>query len=54
MLKNFLDIELNDLSKKMLKFWEKDLNSSIGKHLNFLNKNFENQDIYNAKFSEIL
>ena len=54
MLKNFLDIELNDLSKKMLKFWEKDLNSSIGKHLNFLNKNFENQDVYNAKFSEIL
>ena len=54
MLKNFLDIELNDLSKKMLKFWEKDLNSSIGKHLSFLNSNFENQDIYNAKFSEIL
>ncbi len=54
MLKNFLDIELNDLSKKMLKFWEKDLNSSIGKHLSFLNNNFENQDIYNAKFSEIL
>ncbi len=38
----------------MLKFWENDLNSSIGKHLNFFNKNFENQDIYNAKFSEIL
>ena len=38
----------------MLKFWEKDLNSSIGKHLSFLNNNFENQDIYNAKFSEIL
>ncbi len=54
MLKNFLDVELNDLSKKMLKFWENDLNSSIGKHLNFFNKNFENQDIYNAKFSEIL
>ena len=54
MLKNFLDIELNDLSKKILKFWEKDLNSSIGKHLSFLNNNFENQDIYNAKFSEIL
>jgi len=54
MLKNFLDIELNDLSKKMLKFWENDLNSSIGKNLNFLNKNFENQDIYNAKFSKIL
>ncbi len=54
MLKNFLNIELNDLSKKMLRFWEKDLNSSIGKHLSFLNKNFENQDIYNAEFSKIL
>ena len=40
--------------KKCLNFWEKDFNSSIGKHLNFLNKNFENQEIYNSKFSEIL
>ncbi len=54
MLKNFLNIELNDTSKKMLKFWEDDFISSIGKHLNFLNKNFENQDIYNSKFSKIL
>ena len=54
MLKNFLDIELNEMTSKMLNFWEKDFNSSIGKHLNFLNKNFENQEIYNSKFSEIL
>jgi len=54
MLKNFLNIELDDLSKKMLKFWEDDFNSSIGKHLNFLSKNFKNQDIYNSKISEIL
>ena len=54
MLKNFLDIELNQLTNKMLSFWEKDFNSSIGKHLNFLNKNFENQEAYNSKFSEIL
>tara|TARA_B100001741_G_scaffold300564_1_gene287952 strand:- start:120 stop:1439 length:1320 start_codon:yes stop_codon:yes gene_type:complete len=38
----------------MLGFWEKDLNKSVGKHLNYLNKNFENQEIYNSKFSEIL
>ena len=54
MLKNFLNIELNQLTNKMLSFWEKDFNSSIGKHLNFLNKNFENQEIYNSKFSKIL
>ena len=54
MLKNFLGIELNEMTSKMLNFWEKDFNSSIGKHLNFLNKNFENQEIYNSKFSEIL
>jgi len=54
MLKNFLDIELNQLTKKMLSFWEQDFNSSIGKHLNFLKKNFENQEEYNSKFSKIL
>ena len=54
MLKNFLGIELNDLTNKMLSFWKKDFNVSFDKHLNFLRKNFENQDAYNAKFSEIL
>jgi len=54
MIKNFLNIKLNQLTNKMLSFWEKDFNSSIGKNLNFLNKNFENQEVYNLKFSEIL
>jgi len=54
MLKNFLDVELNQLTQKMLSFWEKDFNLSIGKHLNFLNNNFENQEAYNSKFSKIL
>ena len=54
MLKKILNIELNQLTNKMLSFWENDFNSSIGKHLNFLSKNFENQEIYNSKFSEIL
>ena len=45
MLKNFLNVELNQLTNKMLSFWEKDFNSSVGKHLNFLNKNFE---LYNS------
>ncbi len=54
MLKNFLNIELNQLTNKMLSFWEKDFNSSIGKHINFLNKNFENQELFNSRFSKIL
>jgi len=38
----------------MLNFWEKDFNSSIEKHINFLSKNIENQNNYSLKFSEIL
>jgi cobaltochelatase CobT len=54
MLKNFFDIKLNSQTTKMLNFWEKDFNSSIGEHIDFLNKNLENQDNYCSKFSEIL
>ena len=54
MLKNFLDIKLNPLSEKILSYWEKDFKSSFEKHLLYLNKNIENQEKYNAKFSEIL
>ncbi len=38
----------------MLSFWEKDFNSSIEEHIEFLNKNLEDQDNYSSKFSEIL
>ena len=54
MLKKFLNLELNAISSKMLSFWEKDFNSSINKHLDFLNKNLEDQNNYGLKFSEIL
>ena len=54
MLKKFLNIELNAVSSKMLSFWEKDFASSIDKHLDFLNKNLEDQNNYGLKFSEIL
>jgi cobaltochelatase CobT len=54
MLKKFLNIELNAVSSKMLSFWEKDFTSSIDKHLDFLNKNLEDQNNYGLKFSEIL
>jgi len=54
MLKNFFDIKLNPLSNKILSFWEKEFNSSLSKHINFLAKNIENQENYNSKFSKIL
>ena len=54
MLKKFFKLDLNTVSSKMLSFWEKDFTSSIDKHLNFLNKNLEDQDSYSLKFSEIL
>tara|TARA_B100001063_G_scaffold240729_1_gene266343 strand:- start:3291 stop:5099 length:1809 start_codon:yes stop_codon:yes gene_type:complete len=54
MLKEFLDIELNPLTKKMLGFWESDFNNSIREHINFLKNNLENQDDYSSKFSQIL
>ena len=53
MLKKFFNIELNVVSSRMLSFWEKDFTSSIDKHLDFLNKNLEDQDNYGLKFSEI-
>lgn len=54
MLKNFLDIKLNTFSEKILSYWEKDFKLSFEKHLNYLNKNIENQDNYSSKLSEIL
>ena len=54
MLKKFFNLRLNDASSKMLSFWEKDFNSSIDKHLDFLKKNLEDQNSYGLKFSEIL
>jgi cobaltochelatase CobT len=53
LLKKFFNLELNHTSSKMLSFWEKDFASSIDKHLDFLNKNLEDQDNYSLKFSEI-
>ena len=54
MLKKFFNLKLDAVSSKMLSFWEKDFNSSIDKHLDFLNKNLEDQNSYSLKFSQIL
>ena len=39
---------------RRLVFWENEFKYSLDKHIDFLNKNLENQDIYNAKFSQLL
>ena len=54
MLKNFFDIKLNPLSEKILSFWEKEFDTSLNNHIDFLNENLENQEKYSSKFSEIL
>jgi len=54
MLKKFFNLELSAVPLKMLSFWEKDFSSSIDKHLDFLNKNLEDQDNYSLKFLKIL
>jgi len=54
MLKKFFNIRLNSLTSKILDFWEKDFNSSIEKHFDFLSNNLEDQNSYGLKFSEIL
>ena len=54
MLKKFFNLELNKVSSKMLSFWEKDFNFSIDRHIDFLNKNLEDQNNYSSKFSKIL
>ena len=54
MLKKFFNLKLNVDSSKMLSFWEKDFAASIDKHLDFLNRNLEDQDSFSLKFSEIL
>ncbi len=54
MLKNFHNIELNSTANRMLSFWEKDFDSSILKHKQFLKSNLENQNNYSSKFAEIL
>jgi len=54
MLKNFFKLKLNALSEKTLSFWDNEFSSSFEEHIDFLNKNLENQEKYNSKFSEIL
>jgi cobaltochelatase CobT len=53
MLKKFFNLKLSVESSKVLSFWEKNFDLSIEKHVDFLNNNMENQNIYSSKFFEI-
>ena len=53
MLKNFHHIKLNPLTTKILSFWEKDFEQSIGKHKKFLQESLEDQNSYSSRFSKI-
>ena len=53
MLKNFHQIQLNSIAKKMLGFWEKEFEKSIDSHKKFLQENLEDQNNYNSRFSMI-
>ena len=54
MLKKFHNIELNTSTRNMLKFWEKEFEQAINKHIEFLKENLEYQEECSSKFSEIL
>ena len=54
LLNKFFNIGLNKNNKNILSFWKNDFEKNFEDHLDYLNKNLENQELYNAKFSEIL
>ncbi len=54
MLKNFFEIELNNFENKILSFWNKEFNDKIGKKINFLKNNINDQNLYNVEFANII
>ena len=54
MLKKFHNIKLNQLTQNMLNYWEKDFDTAIDKHIDFLKQNLEFQSVYSSRFTEIL
>ena len=54
LLNKFLNLKLNDTSKSKLHFWKKKFDKCLDSQIFYLKENFENQEKYNSKFSEIL
>ena len=53
-LEKFFKFNLEQNSLKIVNYWRKDFDKSFNYHLNYLEKNVENQDIFNSKFSQLL
>ena len=54
LLKNFLNVKLNKLSKQILNYWNKEFDEKIKNKINFLKKNLYDQEIYNSIFAELI
>ena len=54
LLNKLFKIELNKKNKEILNLWDEEFKKNFDKHINYLNKNLENQELYNSKFSELL
>ena len=53
-LEKFFKFKLNQNSQKILNYWRKDFDKNFNKHITYLEKNVENQDNFNSKFSQLL
>ena len=54
LLKNFLNIKLNKLSKQILNYWNKEFDEKIKNKINFLKKNLYDQEVYSSIFAELI
>ena len=54
MIKNFLNVNLDQNNEDILKIWESEFDKKISKHKDFLLNNINDQLKYNSKFSEIV
>ncbi len=54
MMEKFFKLNLSEISIKVLGYWKKDFDKNFNNHLNYLIENFENQENYNSKFSQLL
>ena len=54
LLKNFLNVKLNKLSKQILNYWNKEFDEKIKNKINFLKKNLYDQEVYNSIFAELI
>ena len=54
LLKNFLNVKLNKLSKQILNYWNKEYDEKIKNKINFLKKNLYDQEVYGSIFAELI